>query len=341
MKQILLFILSCAFLPCLAQDYMVQSIQPAQIFYLDKASGDEYINYDSRSTLELLLPSDAVSLYYSFTTTRAKIKSDLNLFSQLDDLVTQEGGHYDPSVSEITVPTGQGRCNVYLVEDDNSWKFEDGENFIYLPTGSRENFSHGIIKVPEIPVGNVYLCFENTDKNSSVSISVEVVALIDTSSTSQAISGVVDLIETTGDIVGFIGSFGEEKREKRRKEEEFNNLYNTGWIMFEAGDFEASISYSNQALEMKEHPGLYFNIGLAQWCQDSSSKCMKTYLKGLNMIYQSETKEEAINVLKTGLKNMADAQQTHKFVSKQPPASKLLSMKLEEVKAVQKWKKKF
>lgn len=201
--------------------------------------------------------------------------------------------------------------------------------------------TEGAVKVNEFNVYGLYLCIENPANWEEATVFVEVTALADTAKPGKAPT--TEEIITDG-IINLIGAIQENKQAKkkaRKKEEEFRNYWSTVRVFYESGDFETAMSYTEKALELGEHPGLYFNLGLAQWCKDSSNTCIETYLKGLNKIYQLESQEEAIETLEAGIQDLEEAMHKYHFVNDAPPVTRLLALKLEEVKAVEKWKKRF
>ncbi|MEQ9263546.1 MAG: hypothetical protein RLP14_10330 [Owenweeksia sp.] len=323
-------------IPCYAQDYELVTIHPPQTFYLDPGieSGS------NRTSLLFETPYSAIELYYAFTTKSIDGNASLNLYSQLNQAV-DEWGISSEAYSTIKIPEGETRCNVFVVEGDEVSLFEEGEKPDYDKGSSRTHFTHGLVKITDVAYPTGYLGFENLNPEKGIFITVEIVALNDNtiqpSKAEEVLNTTAEVAELADEVFSLFGEIGKEKREKKKKQDEFTNLMNTGWVMYESGDFESALHYSTKALEIMEQPSLYFNLGLIQWCSDSSRTSTDYYLDGLKLIYQCETKEEAIGILETGLKDISDAQEKHGYVSKAPPVGRLLSMKLEEVQLKEKW----
>jgi len=324
----------------LSQKYDLQQIHATQKFYLNNATREALGTGNSKTTLSIPLPDNTVEWYYSFSATREDGSQSLNLFGQLINIL-EPSGISGAMFGAITVPDGNAACNIYMTDFENARLFEEGSRFTYYPAHSRESYTEGVVKVNEFNGQGLYLCIENPANWEGATVFVEVTALVDTAKPEKAPTTEEIITDGIVNLLGAIQENNKAKKEARKQEEQFRNYWNTGRVFYESGDFETAMSYTQKALELGEHPTLYFNLGLDQWCSDSSNTCTATYLKGLNMIYQLESQEEAIEALEASIQDLEEAVSKYHFVSYTPPAVRLLALKLEEVKAVEKWKRRF
>lgn len=318
----------------------IVSIHQTQTFFLNSLSRTGLSIGDNRTVLPIPLPHNTVEWYYSFSATKSKAPQSLNLLSQLLKL-TPEGKLTALAFDALTVPEGNVRCDVYLTDQINSNLFSLGRNFNYLPSGSRENYAQGVVRINDHVSGSQLLCIKNPASFDGINVRIEVIALVDTSKPVEAPSQVEVIAEGITQLIDVFQQSKLEKQEEAKKKEEASNYWNTGWILYESGDFSSSIDYSSKALKLIKHPALYFNIGLAQWCEGLKSECIQSYIKGLNLIYSLDSKETAISILQVGIQDIEKGKEKHSFYSELPPSLKLLQLKLKEVSAIERWKKRY
>ena len=320
--------------------YQLTEIHSTQSFYLNNSTRGTLGTGDHRSYLPINLPSKTVEWYYSFTANQVSAETHMELYGQLIQLL-EPSGISSALFEAVTVPEGNARCNIYLMDQANAMAFDGLQPFNYWPSATRNNYSQGVVKVSDVIQSGIYLCFENPASWEGVTINVEVVALVDTSTTPPPKSDTEKLVESLSQVAEAIEQNKKQKQAQRQKVDEVSNYWNTGWVLYEAGDFSNSIKYTKKALAASSHPGLYFNLGLAQWCQGEKDSSLTAYLQGLNHIYALEEKEQAVQVLQSGVEDIINGRDKHNFFTETPPALQLLSLKLKEVQAVEKWKKRF
>lgn len=320
-----------------AQDFELVEIHGNQQFYLNNATRDAIGTGDNEVYLKVDLPPLTKEWYYSFNAIQAKRGASLGLIGQLTNAFDKTG-IASLAIESITVPEGDARCDVYLTDHVNAMAFERDEAFQYWTSGTRENYSQGVAKITDVTQGSVYLCFSNPNTWDGVTISVEVVALVaDKTEEEQAVE---DVVTGVIDLIGAISDHKADKEENKRKEQEWRNTWQTAQLLFDAGQTKEADTYTRKALNMGLHPGLYFDLGLIQWVMDSGSTSTASYLSGLNMIYELQTKEEAIETLASAIGRIDRAME--QFPDRKVPevANKLLTSKLEEVGNISSWKQR-
>ena len=134
------------------------------------------------------LPQNTTRWFYIFSATRnqadvTRTRSAFKLLAQLSKLV-DETGITDNAINLITTPPGTDYCNTYLLGSFNDVKIFDKEfttqSFKYDRAGSRTNLSSGqvVINSSEYLQGSQYLGFQNPSSVYEVSVTVEVVAIV-------------------------------------------------------------------------------------------------------------------------------------------------------------------
>lgn len=161
---------------------VVQVIAP-QTLYLNSITNGT-IGGVNRTTLEIKLPKNTVEWYYSFSTSKDMSASpSLNLLSQ----VTK---YYDPTgitamaTTALFTPNGVSVCDIYLLDKTNVDGFlgkKEGwtNSYKYIASGTRENFTNGTININNIKSGNYFLGFKNPSYTDGLSVTVEVVAIVE------------------------------------------------------------------------------------------------------------------------------------------------------------------
>lgn len=320
-----------------AQNYHLVEIHSTQTFYLNNSTRDALGTGDNKTYLKVELPPLTKEWYFSFSAVQAERGQSLNLFGQLADLLDQTG-ITGLLVNAVTVPEGDIRCNVYLTDHSNAMSFARDDGYNHWTSGTRKNYTEGVVKITDILNPVVYLCFENPNSWDGMTISVEVTALVaDKTEQEQAVE---DLANAVGDLITQVQQNKAEKTAAQKQVDAWNNCKNTGKVLFEAGDYVNAMDYTQKALEMRKHPELYFNLGLIQWTNGQSGETTASYLNGLNLIYDLPTKEEAMQTLNTAISDIdATAKRVQGFMMPEVP-HKLLTMKLTEVQGIMNWKRK-
>jgi hypothetical protein len=117
------------------------------------------------------LPNHTIEWYYSVVATRDKKIEPVNLWVQL--------GPSKVGFENIKIPSGGAYCDVYLMDNANKQKFEKGEDFEYITSGSCMNFKEGKFIIKYNGSNNYYLGFRNPRELHYIDISLEVVALVE------------------------------------------------------------------------------------------------------------------------------------------------------------------
>ena len=319
-----------------AQNYSIQQLHATQQFYLNSTTRTDFGHGDNTTYLAVELPPNTKEWYYSFSATQEKSNKSLNLFPQLLDLFDQSGT-LSMVMESIVVPEGNARTNIRVTDFDNAMKFNNGEAYHYFPDFSRENYTEGVVKVTQGTAETVYLCFENPNSLDGISLNIEVSAMVgDKSEGEQALE---DLGESIDDFIEAIKENKQAKIENQKKANEWLNYSNTGWVLFESGQYEQSMIYTQKAQEIANHPGLCFNMGIAKWAKDSTD-CLPDYLEGLNMLYDLSSKEEAVELLESALSDIETAEEKIEGFKRHEATYAVVKHKLGEIQTIENWKRK-
>jgi tetratricopeptide (TPR) repeat protein len=269
MKQILT-ILFLAFLAVTSNAQTVQKerkvvqVMTPQTFYLNGGTKATF-GGKSRTWLSIPLPTNTVEWYYSFTTTKNENSSStIGLLSQLTRL-------YDPTgitataTNAILTPSGAGVCDIYLMDRANCDKFMNkvdiwGGSYSYKVSGSRENYKNGTVPIKDILNGNWCLGFKNPSATEGISITFEVVAIV----------------EETKII---------KKTETETKAEMFGGL---GWKAYEKGEYDKCLELSKKALELNANLGwVHNNIGLVHLIKGDYISAIDSYSTAITLFKKS------------------------------------------------------
>lgn len=250
-----------------------------QTFYLNGGTKATF-GGKSRTWFNIPLPKNTVEWYYSFTTTKNQnSSSSVGLLSQLTRL-------YDPTgmtaiaTNAILTPSGAGVCDIYLMDRANSDKFIEkvdnwGGSYSYKINGSRENYKNGTVQIKDILSGNWCLGFKNPSATEGISITFEVVAIV----------------EETKII---------EKTETETKAEMFGEL---GWKAYEKGEYDKCVELSKKAIELNPNLGwVHNNIGLVNLIKGDYISAIDSYSTAITLFKKSDNPSywfnEAIKDLK-------------------------------------------
>ncbi len=250
---------------------VVQVMTP-QTFYLNGGTRATF-GGKSRTWFNIPLPKNTVEWYYSFTTTKNENSSStIGLLSQLTRL-------YDPTgmtgiaTNAILTPSGAGVCDIYLMDRANCDKFMDkvdnwGGSYSYIVSGSRENYKNGTVQIKDILSGNWCLGFKNPSATEGISITFEVVAIV----------------EETKII---------EKTETETKAEMFGGL---GWKAYEKGEYDKCIELSKKALELNPNLGwVHNNIGLVYLIKGDYISAIDSYSTAITLFKKSDNPSHWFN----------------------------------------------
>ena len=179
---LLLFTLTAFAQNTIKQRKVVQVLAP-QTLVLNSQTNATF-GGKNRNILEIVLPKNTVEWYYSFTTTKdMNTSSTLNLLAQVTKL-------YDPTgitamaTTSLFSPSGVSVCDIYLLDATNQKGFiEKGDKwqntYKYIASGTRENYTNGTITINNIKQGTYYLGVKNPSLKDAISVTVEVVAIIE------------------------------------------------------------------------------------------------------------------------------------------------------------------
>jgi tetratricopeptide (TPR) repeat protein len=250
---------------------VVQVMTP-QTFYLNGGT-KALLGGKSRTWFNIPLPKNTVEWYYSFTTTKNENSSStIGLLSQLTRL-------YDPTgmtaiaTNAILTPSGAGVCDIYLMDRANSDKFmykvdNWAGSISYVVNGSRENYKNGTVQIKDILSGNWCLGFKNPSATDGISITFEVVAIV----------------EETKII---------EKTETETKAEMFGGL---GWKAYEKGEYDKCLELSKKALELNPNLGwVHNNIGLVHLIKGDYISAIDSYSTAITLYKKSDNPSHWLN----------------------------------------------
>lgn len=236
---------------------IVQVMSP-QTFYLN-GGGRAMFGGKSRAWYNIQLPPNTVEWYYSFTTKRGEnVKGIINLFSQITKLYDYTG-MTAMATEAIMTPTGAGVCDIYLMDRKNTNAFYDkvdnwGGTFSYRVSGSRLNFKEGSVQIKDVTSGNWCLGFKNPSASEGISITFEVVAIV------------------------------EQIKQQTDEQSQAFTLGNLGWKAFERGDYDRCLELSNEALKLDETLGFVdFNIALCYLVKGRTTEAITEYAKAISL----------------------------------------------------------
>ncbi|MEY4834772.1 MAG: hypothetical protein RI980_887 [Bacteroidota bacterium] len=250
---------------------VVQVMTP-QTFYLNGGAKATF-GGKSRIWFNIPLPKNTVEWYYSFTTTKNQNStSTIGLLSQLTRL-------YDPTgmtaiaTNAILTPSGAGVCDIYLMDRINNDKFMEkvdnwGGSYSYKVNGSRENFKNGTVQIKDLLFGNWCLGFKNPSATEGISITFEVVAIVEENK-----------------II--------EKTETETKAGMFGGL---GWKAYEKGEYDKCFELSKKALELNPNLGwVHNNIGLVQLIKGDYISAIESYSTAITLYNKSDNPSHWFN----------------------------------------------
>lgn len=180
MKKILVILFSLSLTSILVgQEILVETkydtVAVAQRdFYLNSTLRSDLLGGNNRAGFSFTLPESTDRWYYSFTTERGESgMNNLNLAAQLGASLL------DPTLgsSDVVVPDGVSKINVYSIASWNYSTFTSGGEFNYNPDKSSLQSPQGLIEVRDDNVLSQALGFVNTSSTDGVHIFVEVVAI--------------------------------------------------------------------------------------------------------------------------------------------------------------------
>ena len=236
----------------------VQVLTP-QTFYLN-GGNRAALGGKSRTWYPIQLPSNTIEWYYSFTTTKGEDPTpSIKLMSQLTKLVDPTG-LTAITTNAILTPSGAAMCDIYLMDRPNADKFLEkvdnwGGTVMHKVSAFRENYKDGTVQINDITSGIWYLGFKNPSAVQGISITIEVVAI-------------VEEIKI------------KEKTELETKAEMFAEM---GWKAYERGEYEKCMELSKKSLEFNSNLGwVYNNIGLVYLIKKDYISAIDSYSNAIS-----------------------------------------------------------
>ncbi len=243
----------------------------------------------SRVCIPIDLPPNTIEWYYSFSTSNNKQSIDnLNLLIQLGGLlianVTPLGttlsssGITETILSQIKIPYGSHAIDVYLFDKANMDKFEKrkdiwGDSFQFIPSGSTENTTQGLIRVKDVTSGSWFIGLRNPSLTYAVDVVIEGIAIV----------AKEEIVQPT---------------DEQRKAELYANM---GKKAFEKGDYEKCLGYSKKAIQLDSSlVQVKLNISLCYLVQEKPDY-LDSYIDAISSCKKSEHPKE---FLQAGLKNI-------------------------------------
>lgn len=202
MKRLLSFVLSLLIASNLfSQEYRIRPADPSSFAYITKnlvyprtieihsTGRNELSGASSRGYIEVVVPSNCIEWYYTFTTSEDQsFKENLKLGIQLAQAVsnfTPTGkvfsGLSDAVLQNISTPPGKIAINSYVLTTEGINPFLNGQQFGYLQGTDMLSTLEGKMKVPNWTRGRrttYYIGLQNLSYFKKVQVSIEVVALV-------------------------------------------------------------------------------------------------------------------------------------------------------------------
>jgi len=181
-KLLLIILLFTPYLNVCAQSKStkkVVTLLAPQNFYLNGGVRGA-LGGKSRVFYKIDLPPHTVEWYYSFTTAKNTNAPSINLVAQLIKLINPAASIV---ASSIMVPSGATLADVYLLDEQDKNLFmsksdKRGQPFYYITSGSRENYTHGVVVIKDVVSNTFYLGVRNPSAYDGVYITLEVAAII-------------------------------------------------------------------------------------------------------------------------------------------------------------------
>jgi tetratricopeptide (TPR) repeat protein len=164
----------------------IQQIVPERIVSLS-GSARATIEGNTRMLIPVMLPKGTKSWYYSFSTsTEATGTRNLNLLIQLTAFLSGSSGITQTALRNLEVPTGAKNIDAFLLDRYNADLFLNksdlsGNGYQYYTEGSVTNTRQALVPVNGITAGVFYIGLRNPGILDGVTVTIEVVAEVNTS----------------------------------------------------------------------------------------------------------------------------------------------------------------
>ncbi|MCF6240128.1 MAG: hypothetical protein L3J74_02135 [Bacteroidales bacterium] len=158
--------------------YEVQTIVPLSVYYINSGSNATFLGGKSRITFPVNLPKNTIEWYYQFSAAKNQDEIELsNLTKQLSGIVS-DSETIDINTDNLIQPYGRVYCDVYLLDEQNSFLFERKKSYRYIPEGSRRNSKAGIVKLPFENTTEYYIGIRNPASIKGINVNFEAAAII-------------------------------------------------------------------------------------------------------------------------------------------------------------------
>lgn len=286
------------------QRKVVQILAP-QTMVLNSQASASFVG-KNRNTIEIVLPKNTVEWYYSFTTTKDMTTSPtLNLLAQVTKL-------YDPTgitamaTTSLFSPGGASVCDIYLLDATNQKGFiEKGDKwqntYQYIASGSRENYANGTITINNIKQGTYYLGFKNSSLKDGISVTVEVVAIVE------------DAIKT-------------EPTDAQNKAELLQNL---ALKAFNENKLDNALELYNKVAQANPNVNIYNQTGLIYLIKDDYINAADQYT---NAIVWAKKQKQVKNILQGYINQIIQYQNSNGELQTSPAILNLLHDEINKLK---------
>lgn len=169
--------------------YKYEAIDVSKTFqFINSTSNENWKGGTSKVIVPIIIPTESIEWYYSFTASRNEedVKKNMNSVSLLNQLTETLNG-INPTtkvlnigLNILTAPPGADYCDVYLFDNGNAQLFKADKEFRYIQEGSRENLKSSTIKLNCCINQPVYLGIRNRDLTHGIHVGVEVVGIMKT-----------------------------------------------------------------------------------------------------------------------------------------------------------------
>ena len=283
----------------------VVPILAPQTFFLNSQTNATF-GGKNRTNLEINLPKNTVEWYYSFTTTKDMSSPPaLNLLAQVTKL-------YDPTgitamaTTTLFSPSGVSVCDIFLLDKNNAKAFIDKGNkwrntYNFIASGTRENYTNGTITITNPKTGTYYLGFKNPSLTEGLSVTVEVVAIIE--------------------------EF--KKVEPTDNENKANLFANLAQKALAEHDYDKALELFSKVIHLNNNADVYHKTGLIYLIQNNYSQAIDHYS---NAIILAKKQKNAKALLKNFVKQIEQYNSTNTTLTGSLDVIHLLNSEIKKIK---------
>lgn len=151
----------------------IKLLEP-QKFHLN-SKNKTLISGVDREAIYIPIPSNTVEWYCYIYASKENSTNYIQLATQLGMLLMNP----KIDVNKIVIKDGNSYCDVFLMNTENKDKFlNKDDSFVSQPYGKRNNFTSGILKMPNRPE-YCWLGIENPRMAHAVDVTMEVAAIVE------------------------------------------------------------------------------------------------------------------------------------------------------------------